>query len=836
MINLPTRVWVTWSFTLWWLFVAIHDYVRPACPRYRNRRALYLALVAAGQLAWLGYLLLQLEPIAWVVLVAFGLTWLLWRREASEGQKATSFGHFYSKGQKLFEQGHLEKAVEQFRQALSIAKARGNNEQQIRAYEALGGMLFAQGHLGQAVEKWEEALRLAEKHRMQKDIALLYGLLGSANLGRGLLSKAEEELKRSRHLCREEGIGGGEAHALRNLASIYVETGRGKEAIEVLKETEDLYHQHRDELGAVDQKSNQGRVYRLLCDYPQLVGCDSRAEALKRARDLHEEAYKYYNDWLQLHEGHRAHYPSVKVPLEIRGYRNRAANQLGSIADTYRIMGDWEKAKVKYEQQIEEGLGIVFLEDLSGLALCYMEVGENSKALATIERAFEVNKRDRQLQDPRTEYLLYFRRGYLYEKTGQMDKACRDYEKAMVLTQSERTAAAGQLISLLVNRSCGDDKAWCKAFTVLERSRSQAFLEELSRLSLGRQRDLGPVRYGDVQELVDSFGIAAALVEFYTLPDKFIAFVLQSGEKEPAVAQVPMSQDQLLRHVQNYWREVVEYSGRGDIGQRWQELAGPLLADVLPLLDRAELVYLVPHSLLHYLPLHALRVDGEYLIDRFPIAYAPSAAVLGRVIQRTAGIERAANGRKALVLGYTPHEHERAVFEGEAVQVAKFFGTEAHVGKNATGALLREKGAQYDTLHLSCHGFFHPTDPLASGLLLADGVLTARDIMGLRLNADLVTLSACQTALSDQQPGDELVGLTRALLYAGASSVLVTLWSVDAVAALELMGDFYGRLRGKDGAKVTAEAVALREAMLEMRKEREHPYYWAPFISVGDWR
>jgi CHAT domain-containing protein len=66
--------------------------------------------------------------------------------------------------------------------------------------------------------------------------------------------------------------------------------------------------------------------------------------------------------------------------------------------------------------------------------------------------------------------------------------------------------------------------------------------------------------------------------------------------------------------------------------------------------------------------------------------------------------------------------------------------------------------------------------------------------------------------------------------------VLVTLWSVNAVAALELMGDFYGRLRSKGEAKVTAEAMALREAMLEMRKEREHPYYWAPFILVGDWR
>jgi CHAT domain-containing protein/Flp pilus assembly protein TadD len=345
-----------------------------------------------------------------------------------------------------------------------------------------------------------------------------------------------------------------------------------------------------------------------------------------------------------------------------------------------------------------------------------------------------------------------------------------------------------------------------------------------------------PITYQDLQAMMDDFDTTVALVEFCTLPYKIIVLVLRSGESEPVVTQVSVTHDQLRRHVENYWREVVEYPRRGDIGQRWQELAEPLLADVLPHLEGAELVYLVPHGLLHYLPLHALQVDGEYLIDRFPIAYAPSAAVLSRVIQRTAGVERTTNGHRALVLGYTPHEREREVFEGEAEQVAEFFGTEAHLGQKATGALLREKGTQYDTLHLSCHGFFDPTDPLASGLQLADGVLTARDIMGLKLNADLVTLSACQTARSEISRGDELVGLTRALLYAGASSVLVTLWSVDAVAALELMGDFYSRLRGNGGTKVKPEAVALREAMLEMRKKREHPYYWAPFILVGDWR
>jgi CHAT domain-containing protein/predicted LPLAT superfamily acyltransferase len=343
-----------------------------------------------------------------------------------------------------------------------------------------------------------------------------------------------------------------------------------------------------------------------------------------------------------------------------------------------------------------------------------------------------------------------------------------------------------------------------------------------------------PVRYEQLQALVDGFDTAAALVEFYTLPDKIIVFVLRSRGQEPVVAQVPMSQDQLRRRVLNYFREVTEYPQRGDIGQRWQELAGLLLADVLPHLQGAELVYLVPHGLLHYLPLHALQVNGEYLIDRFPIAYAPSAAVLGRVIQRTVGIERAGQP-KALVAGNPTLDLHYA--ESEAQQVAQLFGVQPYLREKATKATIQSQLVGKDVAHLACHGYFHPTRPLQSGVVFAGKeALTAHEIMGSSLQADLATLSACTTGLSEVGGGDELVGLPRALLYAGASSVLVSLWAVDDESTGQLMTDFYRRLYDDQGRKVKAKAVALREAMLETQKKRGHPYYWAPFILVGDWR
>ena len=116
--------------------------------------------------------------------------------------------------------------------------------------------------------------------------------------------------------------------------------------------------------------------------------------------------------------------------------------------------------------------------------------------------------------------------------------------------------------------------------------------------------------------------------------------------------------------------------------------------------------------------------------------------------------------------------------------------------------------------------------------------MTAQEMMGLNLQADLVTLSACATGRSEISRGDELVGLTRALLYAGASSTLVSLWAVHDESTGQLMTDFYRRLYDDTADKAKPGAVALREAMLELRKQKqfEHPYYWAPFVLVGDWR
>lgn len=154
------------------------------------------------------------------------------------------------------------------------------------------------------------------------------------------------------------------------------------------------------------------------------------------------------------------------------------------------------------------------------------------------------------------------------------------------------------------------------------------------------------------------------------------------------------------------------------------------------------------------------------------------------------------------------------------------------VRSDATESFVKASGGRYRMLHFATHGVFDPANPLGSSLLLAkdkdnDGRLTVAELYRLHLDADLVTLSACETALGSVAGGDDVVGFTRGLLYAGADSIVSSLWKVDDQSTRDLMVAFYSNLGGMD------KAEALRQAQLTVRRAHPHPYFWAAFMLTG---
>jgi CHAT domain-containing protein len=168
----------------------------------------------------------------------------------------------------------------------------------------------------------------------------------------------------------------------------------------------------------------------------------------------------------------------------------------------------------------------------------------------------------------------------------------------------------------------------------------------------------------------------------------------------------------------------------------------------------------------------------------------------------------------------------------EANAVAERFGVKPLLGATATKSEVLARFPDATLIHLATHAFFDTNNPLESGILLADGVLTAREILQHRLQADLLVLSACESGQVGSLGGEELAGLSQAFLQTGVRSLLVSLWQVNDPATAALIQAFYAARQ--TGAN---KAEALRHAMTQIQQNPRwtHPYYWGAFVLIGDW-
>ncbi|MBI4874938.1 MAG: CHAT domain-containing protein [Acidobacteria bacterium] len=251
-----------------------------------------------------------------------------------------------------------------------------------------------------------------------------------------------------------------------------------------------------------------------------------------------------------------------------------------------------------------------------------------------------------------------------------------------------------------------------------------------------------------------------------------------------------------------------------------RQLIQPILDDL-----RAEHLIVAPHGFLHYLPFHALLDGTRSLGDRFSISYTPSASVYYLCCTK-----KVRAGDHSLVLGVpdpsAPHIQDEVNAVASSLPHAEVF-----LGAEATQDLLRYKGADSRYVHIATHGFFRQDNPMFSSIRLGNSQLSLFDLYQLNLSSELVTLSGCGTGLNVVVGGDELLGLVRGLLYAGAQGVLVTLWDVNDQSTAEFMKRFYRQL-----GTCKNKAVALQKAMQEIREAYPHAYYWAPFVLVGKYQ
>ena len=246
-------------------------------------------------------------------------------------------------------------------------------------------------------------------------------------------------------------------------------------------------------------------------------------------------------------------------------------------------------------------------------------------------------------------------------------------------------------------------------------------------------------------------------------------------------------------------------------------------APIRPLLTGCSKALVVTHAQLGSLQFAALYNGENYLAQTMNLAMAPSArvALYGMQHQPVAAT-------RALVLG----ESSRLVHaDNEAHFVAGLFDDAGVlVGDDANAVLLRASCADADVLHLACHAEFRSDNPMFSALQLVDEPFTVQDAETLQLRQGIVVLSACETGVAVYSRGDEMIGLVRAFLVAGASRVVASLWPVDDAVTLQFMAAFYRSLRGGN-----APSTALRAAQLDVMATHPHPFHWAAFTLYGGW-
>jgi CHAT domain-containing protein len=562
-----------------------------------------------------------------------------------------------------------------------------------------------------------------------------------------------------------------------------------------------------------------------------------------------------------------------------------------ALGDTYCRTGDWTKAIASYEK----------FRDLSvernnlfyvGFALLGLANAHQQRSEADWEQAHTFYTHAlanfRPYQDPYNELTVLANQGALYLKQQAYTDALTCFEQSLALVETVRTGvstpdARRGFFATVVNIYANTVLAYLalgqvtEAFQTTERARSRAFLDSLfiGETDFSNRVEARPLTPSEIQRALPA---DALLLAYFTtglfethggrvtleqaqravLFPRPTTLLFAVTRESITCVDLKLMPNRLYPQDQRNWVE-----GNFLQPQMLAALYRMLVAPAAALLADKKRLYIVPHGPLHYVPFHALvlpdqsrwlRADGPTLV------YAPSASVLLRQRPRPVtpptlsclAIGCNASGRTHLYLA-----------EDEARAVAQRLQGQALVGAGAKQPDLVQQAAQVRLLHFACHGDFNLTAPLLSALYIGlDEALTGQAILEtLKLRCELVTLSACESGLNQVQRGDELYGLLRAFLLAGATAVMAALWRVDERPTLLFMLKFYELVQVG-----VAYAEALKQTQLYLQTvtlatakatlapvlgERvttylsafaaqgdspifAEPKYWAAFTLIGD--
>jgi CHAT domain-containing protein/tetratricopeptide (TPR) repeat protein len=783
----------------------------------------------------------------------------------------------------LCELGRLDGSVQAYERAIQAARRLEPRDPSQEA-RILGNMALVWQRLGE-YERAESllagALAVFEEHGHAYDLAVGRSISAQLLADQGHFSRALDVAISSRRSFVEVGRRNDAGYAGRTAAYCLLALNRLDEAVEMASAAAGEFEAGGAEINQAATLVLRSSALRRLSRHPEAMRDLARAETIFGASS--------FDGWVAVVHGERAAVLAARGDLHLAALQAAvAANELtnrGLIvnaaqsnlvrASALNALGDAHQARTAIRAMLESirNRGVPWLEyqgwrmaaDLS------LETGRRRLALEAVDAAIQALEQvqGRILTEARAEYLADKLEVYelavglcleLGEDSQAFQYADRAKSRALVDT------LAGQL-DIRIRPRTPDERRLAAELTRLRRRHDQlsgpttaalASLDSdqadrpdqhreelhacerqirslLDELRLANVADLERVALLQGKSYPLDLDAGSLALEYFAAGGDLCVFVqsadgIHGVRLEGALRRVERLSARLHLATQTaaavrdpHRLRTLEAAVKQVLARLHAELIGPVAGWI----KGDQRLVVIPHGMLHRLPFAALHDGARYLIEQREVVVGPSASALAfcRRPIATPRLERlvVANSDGGKLPGAI----------AEARRIACLLDAGCLLEADATRARLVERARQADVIHLATHGFARLDDPLFSYLKLADGQLTALDCFDLELDCSLVTLSACESGRAQIGPGDEQMGVPRALLYAGARSVLQTLWRVDDDTTARLMERFYAGLMGGAG-----RGQALRDAQQEMLRSgegRSHPFFWAPLVLVGDW-
>ncbi len=782
------------------------------------------------------------------------------------------------KGMVHFASGDAWQALDSYRQARSLMKEIGNHAREAEIVTSMGWTYQSLGELQRALEHYNDALRLSG---YPKDKTGATGILAGVGLVYQTLGEPQKAMKYYSAAFDAAATKTEQAGILTSAGELLHSQRNHTKALEVYQRALTLVREEKNKAGQAGTLISMGRVYSALEQFDTAL--HSYDQALLLMREVGNKAGEAgtlasigeVHFWKALREltaprpvfrsstafPFNAEFSSTSVrssqpllpmtvgpsfrdprpklfPVALKHYQEalglmrEVGNRSGEIAiltNIGSVYDAWEKPEKALEYYLKSIEGLEAMRTAARLEEFRTSLAQQS--VDVYQRAIWLHLRLKQRPEAFNLSERARARTFLDQLGNARLEASKDAAAQLVAreqTLSQELAALKQQLDQA--RAKPTQQLNQEAIRALETSLAAKRSEyedlrtyrKLLNPKYASAISVEPLTLTQAQSLLDA---ETTLVSYFVTPEKTLAFLIARDSFR--VVETSVSQQELEQAVAVFR----DFSNLNDapmtsLKPLYKWLVAPIKSHL-----KTPQVGIIPHGVLHKLPFAALTDGKQYLSDNHTVFYLPSVSALPHIRQN-----QKPGGDQTLALAYGDGEGANFLryADEEAQAVGNLYGAQARVGAAATESFFRANASEHNILHVVAHYQLDKTNPLFSRLLLApgngeDGSLELHEVYGLELKkANLVVLSVCQSQVGAQSRGDDIIGLNRAFMSAGAPTVIASLWSVDDRTTSELMAAFYKRLKEGMG-----KAAALQAAQAEMRARNPHPYHWAGFVLTG---